>query len=65
MRDGGKGDTPRPLGVPLEKFDNNWDAIFKKKPVKTYTGGVPHRVMNSADYDYNEKNNTFTPKDKE
>ena len=30
MRDGGKGDTPRPLGVPLEKFDNNWDAIFKQ-----------------------------------
>lgn len=30
MRDGGKGDTPRPLGVPLEQFDNNWDAIFKK-----------------------------------
>ena len=30
MRDGGKGDTPRPLGVPLEEFDNNWDAIFKK-----------------------------------
>lgn len=31
MRDGGKGDTPRPLGVPLEQFDNNWDAIFKSK----------------------------------
>ena len=31
MRDGGKGDAPRPLGVPKEQFDNNWDAIFKKK----------------------------------
>mgnify|MGYP003349923036 CR=1 FL=1 len=31
MRDGGKGDTPRPLGVPMDQFDNNWDAIFKKK----------------------------------
>lgn len=30
MRDGGKGDTPRPLGVPLEDFDSNWDAIFKR-----------------------------------
>lgn len=30
MRDGGKGDTPRPLGVPLDKFDSNWDAIFKR-----------------------------------
>lgn len=27
----GKGDKPRPLSIPLEKFDNNWDAIFKKK----------------------------------
>lgn len=31
MRDGGKGDTPRPLGVELEQFDNNWDAIFGTK----------------------------------
>ena len=30
MRDGGKGDTPRPLGVSLEDFDNNWDKIFNK-----------------------------------
>jgi hypothetical protein len=29
----GKGDLSRPLGVPMETFDNNWDAIFKKKPV--------------------------------
>ena len=33
IRDGGKGDTPRPLGVPMEQFDNAWDLIFgKKKP---------------------------------
>lgn len=32
MRDGGKGDKPRPLGVPMEVFDANFDAIFKKKP---------------------------------
>lgn len=31
MRDGGKGDTPRPLGVPMDKFDASWDAIFGKK----------------------------------
>lgn len=30
MRDGGKGDTQRPLGVDIDQFDNNWDAIFKK-----------------------------------
>jgi hypothetical protein len=32
MSDGGKGDTPRPFSVPKEKFDSNWDAIFKKQP---------------------------------
>lgn len=30
-RDGGKGDTPRPLGVPIEQFDANFEAIFGKK----------------------------------
>ena len=30
-RDGGKGDTPRPLGVPLERFDANFESIFGKK----------------------------------
>lgn len=30
MRDGGKGDKQRPLTVPAEKFNANWDAIFKK-----------------------------------
>ena len=28
---GGKGDTPRPLGVSMETFDNNFEAIFGKK----------------------------------
>lgn len=28
---GGKGDRPI-LPKDQEKFDNNWDAIFKKKP---------------------------------
>ena len=31
MSDGGKGDAPRPLGVSIERFDNNWEAIFGKK----------------------------------
>jgi len=30
MSDGGKGDRPRPLSVPRETFDNNFDAIFRK-----------------------------------
>lgn len=31
MRDNGKGDTPRPLGVPMEQFDLAWDRIFNTK----------------------------------
>lgn len=31
MSDGGKGDKARPLSVPKETFENNWDLIFKKK----------------------------------
>lgn len=30
MRDGGKGDAPRPLGVTMEQFDKNFDAVFGK-----------------------------------
>jgi hypothetical protein len=33
MRDGGKGNRKRPLVIPKEQFENNWDNIFKK-PVK-------------------------------
>ena len=33
-RDGGKGDTPRPLGVTMDEFDKNFDAIFNKKEEK-------------------------------
>ena len=29
MRDGGKGDAKRPLTVPEEEFNANWDKIFK------------------------------------
>jgi len=29
-RDGGKGDRKRPLTVPKEQFESNWDAIFNK-----------------------------------
>jgi hypothetical protein len=29
MRDGGKGDAKRPLTVPKEEFEANWDKIFK------------------------------------
>jgi len=31
MRDGGKGDKRRPLVIPEEQFNAQWDAIFNKK----------------------------------
>jgi hypothetical protein len=31
MSDGGKGSKPRPIEIPREKFNANWDAIFGKK----------------------------------
>jgi len=30
MRDGGKGDKPRPFSVGLDKFDKQFEAIFGK-----------------------------------
>jgi hypothetical protein len=33
MRDGGKGDSQRPLGIPMEQFDNAWDRIFNKAKI--------------------------------
>jgi hypothetical protein len=34
MRDGGKGDKPRPLNIPIEEFDKNFESIFKEKANK-------------------------------
>ena len=31
--DGGKGDQQRPLTIPKEQFEANWDAIFKPNPL--------------------------------
>jgi len=56
MRDGGKGDMQRPLGVTMDKFDEAWELIFSKKPVKTYTGNKPNYVIPIAeDVDNHEK----------
>lgn len=31
MRDGGKGDKPRPFSVTKDEYDAAWDRIFKEK----------------------------------
>ena len=41
MADGGKGSRPRPLAIPLEEFDNKFDAIFGKKKNKEAGPAVP------------------------
>lgn len=45
----GKGDKPRPLSIPLEQFDNNWDSIFKKKDKDESSAG--HRDEQSTQQD--------------
>ena len=34
MRDNGKGDKRRPLVIPEEQFNANWDSIFDKPLTK-------------------------------
>jgi hypothetical protein len=34
MSDNGKGDKPRPLSVPTEVFDKNFEAIFGEKTTR-------------------------------
>lgn len=54
---GGKGDTPRPLGVSMEQFDFNFEAIFgkKKTPKEMYEEKKaavlhdPREVKNDSD----------------
>jgi len=35
QHDGGKGDTPRPLSVDQDTFEENWNRIFNEKPEST------------------------------
>lgn len=30
MSTGGKGSKPRPIEIPREEFEKNWDTIFEK-----------------------------------
>jgi hypothetical protein len=55
MSDGGKGDSPRPFSVPLNKFDANWDAIFGKKK-KTDAEKFDDAIMKNEYYDLEDTN---------
>jgi hypothetical protein len=50
MRDGGKGDAPRPLSISIEEFDNAWDKIFKKANVELKQAFFDSTQENAALY---------------
>jgi len=47
MRDGGKGDTQRPLGVPVEEFNNAWDRIFSNAKIAE---AIDETIAQHADF---------------
>jgi len=32
----GKGDTPRPLSIPREEYEKNYEAVFGRREIKTW-----------------------------
>ena len=51
-RDGGKGDKQRPLSVPKEQFESNWDTIFDKRLTKEdapYQKPAPKELADEID----------------
>jgi hypothetical protein len=58
MRDNGKGDTPRPLGVPMEEFDNAWDRIFGTAKFLTKNIKLVNEEFDKAYEDVNKDRRT-------
>lgn len=55
MSDGGKGSRARPLSVPKEEFDNNFEIIFGKKK-KTDAELFDEKVVMKDEYfDYEDE----------
>jgi hypothetical protein len=60
MRDGGKGDKQRPLTVPKEQFENNWDAIFgKKKHVRPCQPLCKPSICDCIDKEYEKSSGVY------
>jgi hypothetical protein len=52
MRDNGKGDKRRPLVIPEEQFNANWDSIFDKRLTKEdapYQKPAPKELADEID----------------
>ena len=59
MRDGGKGDSPRPLGVELEQFDKNYEAIFGKKKQTTLKDYIDQKEERNEDGNSREQSSSI------
>ena len=59
MRDGGKGDAPRPLGVPMETFDNNFEKIFGAKKQKTLKDYIDQKEERNKDANNREQSSSI------
>ena len=59
MRDGGKGDMPRPLSVDMETFDRNFEAIFGKKQPKTLKDYIEQKEERNEDADNRKQSPTL------
>ena len=68
MSDGGKGSGRRPLQVPTDQFNDNWDAIFGKKEPHSLdglTGGAATEHYHPRIFDSYEKVESDERKEKE
>jgi hypothetical protein len=59
MSDGGKGDTPRPLGVDIETFDKNFETIFGSKKQKTLKDYIDQKEKRNEDGDNREQSSSI------
>jgi len=59
MRDGGKGDSPRPLGVELDQFDKNFETIFGKKQPKTLNDYIKQKEERNEDANNREQSSSI------
>ena len=59
MRDGGKGDTPRPLGVAMDQFDKNFEAIFGRKQPKTLNDYIKQKEERNEDANNREQSSSI------
>jgi len=58
----GKGDTPRPMSVKKQDFDNSWDRIFGKKEQMCEYSGLPNTETYDATPERSEDNKREFPR---